>query len=219
MALPAFQNWHEESERQRVSANLQKLGVALASYQEAKGNFPPSATFDKAGRPILSWRVELLPYLGLKSLYDEFHREEAWDSPQNKTLLERMPPVFAHSDFPAEPGFTFYRGVTGKGAFFGPEVKEGVGIQLVTDGTSNTLALVEAKEAVPWTKPGTEIPLDPGPMLPLLGGHKPGMFLALFLDGQVKLIPETISNRRLRSLSTRDGGEVISTDSLSVGAR
>ena len=38
------------------------------------------------------------------------------------------------------------------------------------DGTSNTVLVVEAATAVPWTKPD-ELPYDPNGMLPSLGGH------------------------------------------------
>ena len=76
----------------------------------------------------------------------------------------------------------------------------------VTDGTSNTLGIVEAREAVPWTKPDDEIPFDGDakpdkakPLLPLLGGHFPAGFNAMFLDGSVRFIKETINPMVLRA--------------------
>jgi hypothetical protein len=215
MALPTFQDWRENKEKERLSANLRQIGNALLTYQGSKGHFPPPSTFDKDGKSLLSWRVEILPMLGLQGLYNEFRRDEPWDSPHNRALIDRMPPAFAHPDAKPGPGLTFYRGVTGKGMFFDPDAKEGVSIAMITDGTSNTLAVVEAREAVPWTRPGTEIPFDQAnPVIPLLGGQKPGGFQALFVDGAVRFIKDTINTSLLRSLSTVAGGEVVSSDSF-----
>jgi hypothetical protein len=214
MALTAFQSRREDREKERLAANLKKIGIALLGYHEKQDKFPPASTLDKDGKPLLSWRVELLPYLGLKSLYEEFHRDEPWDSPHNKSLIEKMPTAFAHPDAQAGPGLTFYRGLTGRGAFFDPQVREGIAIAMITDGTSNTLAVVEAREAVPWTKPGTEISFDQAAFRSQLGGQKPGGFQALLVDGSVRFIRDAIAAPTLRALCTRDQGEVVSTDSF-----
>ena len=100
-------------------------------------------------------------------------------------------------------------------------MKDGVKLQNVTDGTSNTLGILEAREAVPWTKPDDEIPFDGDakpdkakPILPRLGGHFPGGFDAMFLDGSVRFIKETVNPVVLRALITRNSGEVVSADSF-----
>jgi prepilin-type processing-associated H-X9-DG protein len=50
--------------------------------------------------------------------------------------------------------------------------------------------------------------------VPQLGGLSIGGFNALFADGSVRFIKDTINPIVLKALFTRDGGEVISSDSF-----
>ena len=47
---------------------------------------PRQAIYSKDGKPFLSWRVALLPYLEQIPLYNKFKLDEPWDSPHNKAL-------------------------------------------------------------------------------------------------------------------------------------
>jgi Protein of unknown function (DUF1559) len=82
-----------------------------------------------------------------------------------------------------------------------------------TDGTSNTIMVVEAKRDIPWTKP-EDIPFDPKASVPDLGGFNANLFNAAFADGSVRTISNTINRNVLKYLITRGGGEVISQDSF-----
>jgi len=134
-------------------------------------------------------------------------------------VLEKLPRVFAVPNSSTGPGTTFYRGFSGKRALFDPGVKEGVGMESITDGTSLTIAVVEAKEAVPWTKPESDLAFEeeakPERIQALrgeLGGHFPGGFNALFCSGAVRFIPSTVNLLVLRALITRDGREKVPAD-------
>ena len=74
--------------------NLKQIGLAMHNYHATHKTFPPAFTVDKDGKPLLSWRVLILPYLEQDALYKEFHLDEPWDSPHNRTLIERMPPTY-----------------------------------------------------------------------------------------------------------------------------
>jgi hypothetical protein len=187
--------------------NLKQLALAMYNYESVNGHFPADAVYDKSGKALLSWRVLVLPYIEQDALYKEFHLDEPWDSDHNKKLLEKMPPLFAGTDEAARKEHeTHYQTFVGKGAIF--DGKKGVKITDITDGTSNTIMLVEAKKAVPWTKP-EDVPFDAGKLVPKLGGLFDGIFNAAFADGSVRSLPLTIKEEKLRALITRNGGEVI----------
>ncbi len=58
------------------------------------GAFPTAAILDKNGKPLLSWRVALLPYIEQDALYRQFKLDEPWDSEHNKKLIAQMPKIY-----------------------------------------------------------------------------------------------------------------------------
>jgi hypothetical protein len=194
------------AQRTRSVNNLKMIGLAMHMYHDKHGEFPTAAICDANGKPLLSWRVALLPFLDEEKLYNEFKLNEPWDSEHNKKLLERMPkllgPVRGKTDNPYD---TFYRVFQGGGAIF--DLKTAVSLAKVTDGTSNTIMAVEAGEAVPWTKPD-ELVFDPSKPLPKLGGLFDVGFNALITDGSVRMISRKVSEKTLKALITRAGGEI-----------
>src|SRR5262249_39427382 len=97
---------------------LRTLGVALRSYNDTYGHLPPPAIVGKNGKPLLSWRVAILPYIEQHELYKQFKLDEPWDSPHNKKLIARMPDVFAAAGKTPRPGMTYYQYIVGPGAVF-----------------------------------------------------------------------------------------------------
>src|SRR5262249_8723165 len=143
--------------------NLKELSLAMYSYQQAFGHLPPAAITAKDGTPLLSWRVAILcgAALGQHDLYREFRLDEPWDSEHNKKLLGKMPACFVPPVKPAgwQPNTTFYQVFTGEQTVFPPGKK--MRTRDITDGTASTLLIVEAFEAVPWTRP-VDLPYEPG---------------------------------------------------------
>jgi Protein of unknown function (DUF1559) len=74
--------------------DLKMVALAIFKYYDRHGTLPPSYSVDKAGKPLLSWRVLILPYLEQQAVYRQFHLDEPWDSPHNIKLLPLMPKVF-----------------------------------------------------------------------------------------------------------------------------
>jgi prepilin-type processing-associated H-X9-DG protein len=207
--MAALGESREASRRYQCVNNLKQIGLALHNYHQANGCFPAAAIVDAEGRPLLSWRVAILPYFQADPRLADFHLDEPWDSPHNFALLKFMPGTYAcPSDETLKPGTTGYRAVLG-GAFTSDF--EPLQIKDFTDGTSNTLFIGESLQAVPWTKPDD---LAVGGGLPLhgLGSRHNNGFNALFVDGSVHFLKSTIDPNLLDALITRNGGEVISSD-------
>lgn len=53
--------------RDASADHLRRLAAAILNYQKTHNKFPSIAICDPQGRPLLSWRVEVLPSLGQKS--------------------------------------------------------------------------------------------------------------------------------------------------------
>jgi prepilin-type processing-associated H-X9-DG protein len=213
MLLPATQAARQAAQRAQSVNNLKQVMLAMHNYHSSNNVFPPAALSDAEGKPLLSWRVAILPYLEQQELYNEFHLDEPWDSAHNKPLIAKMPTVFKSTrNQPKGENTTFYQVLTGGGALFEPKGK-GVGLADITDGTSNTIAVVEAAEGVIWTKPD-DLVFDPEKALPKFGGLGfAGGFNVGFADGSVRFIKNSINPMVLKAIITKAGGEVVSADS------
>jgi prepilin-type processing-associated H-X9-DG protein len=208
LLLPAVQAAREAARRAQCVNNLKQIGLAFHNHLSMTDAFP-SNIVDKDGKPLLSWRVAILPFIEQQELYNEFKLDEPWDSPHNKPLMSRIPTTYhCPSNPPTDPTLTNYLGFEGAGAIL--EKGRKVGIAGCTDGTSNTLAVVESARGVPWTKP-EDLPFDPEAKPSLYGAlsKHAGGFNALFADGSVRFLKQSIRFLTLKSLITRAGGEVI----------
>ena len=185
--------------------NLEKVAKAMLTVAGNSGSYPPQALRTKDGRPGLSWRVAVLPQLGRDDLYKRFKLDEPWDSPTNKALLGEMPEAF-RSGGEGTGSETRFQVFVGGGALF--EQERAVSTAQVPDGPANTLLVVEAGQAVPWTKPD-DLLFFPKQVLPGLG--KPGQdyFLGATADGKVRRFPLTFTQEQRRALVTKAGGEPV----------
>jgi hypothetical protein len=225
LLLPCVQKVRDGEGWVQSQDSLQQIAHAMHTYHDIYKKLPPAVVTDKQGRPLYSWRVLLLPFLEEKGLYEQFHLDEPWDSPHNQKLLEEMPrcylPQLGGND---PPGLTRYQVLVGPGTAF-----ERPGLTLTPqdfpDGLASTLLVVEAGEAVPWSKPA-DLAYNPKGPLPSLGGafarpvhflcyevgRRPG-FTATFADGNARFLRGDLDEPTLRGLITRNGGEMVELSS------
>ncbi|MBN69306.1 MAG: hypothetical protein CME32_08515 [Gimesia sp.] len=212
LTIPAILQARAAAQRSRSKYNIKLIVLALHNYYERHHHFPPAIVMGPDGKTPHSWRVELLPYLDQQALYDEYRMNEPWNSKHNLKIAETVVPVFSHPSS-SKPANTGYFVVVGDDTAFNN--KQGVSFKEITDGTSNTIAVVEAKRDIPWTKP-EDISYD-GKKLPQFGGFfenppvngQPvtGVYFVGLCDGRVRMLQDNIDEELLKSLLTIADGK------------
>ncbi len=193
--------------------NLKQLGIAMQSYHDSNGFFPPAQSTDPlGGKPgmgglhKISWRVRILPYIEQSYLLSQYREDEPWDGPNNSKLLQMMPKTYKlPGDETAPPGYTYYQVFVSNPSasrrpIFSTDSKDRVTLAMITNGngTANTIMIVEGATPVPWTKP-EDIPFDDNGPAPTLGTHYGNGYNALFADGHVEYLPSTLPGKTLKA--------------------
>lgn len=200
---------NEETARTNATNNLRQIGLAMHNFNDANNALPAAAICDKKGKPLLSWRVAILPYVDQNELYKQFKLDEPWDSEHNKKLIEKMPKIYALPDAKAD-GKTHYRVFTGNGAGF--DLIQSYRLpQDFPDGTSNTCMVVESAEAVEWTKPEDfeyDPKKDPRKGLRWVAD----VTLVAIFDGSVRTISKKMSEQTWHNFIQRNDGNPLGAD-------
>jgi len=187
---------------------LDSVGSPSPSWPPETAEVVAASLEMDAPAPSESWEAALPPPVEMSPDLDE-----PWDGDHNKKLIARMPAVFRSSADPklTADGKTTYLAPIGDATMW-PGAK-GVRISEVTDGTSNTIFLVDANDdhAVVWTKP-EDLDYDAKAPMTGLGGRYHGGFLVSMADGSVRLVNTGISKTTLQAAFTRNGGEVLGSD-------
>jgi hypothetical protein len=201
MAVQAVRSAAEAARDAALVNNLSLLALAMHAYHGSRGHFPAAAICDKEGKPLLSWRVAVLPILGEKVLYDQFRQDEPWDSPHNLKLARQMP-AFYKSPRLADEQKTSFMLVTGQDTVFTkPSTKPSMDDVGKPIGQRIMLVEVGEDKAVIWTKP-EDVILNLDDPLSALGKLRPEGFWAVFFDGHVERLPSGIEPQRLKDKIT-----------------
>ena len=169
-------------------AQMRHIGLAMHNFHDTYRGFPPPVFYSADGKPLLSWRVLLLPFLGGQDLYRLFRLDQPWDSDHNRTLLRFMPAVYDIAGVEAEPYHTPVVRLTGVDT--ASPLTQQIQYSDLTDGTSNTLvaAVVGKAHAIEWTRPhdlAVTKDDDFGSQLWWLDDNA----LVLMCDGSVRRVP------------------------------
>lgn len=208
------QNIERSAQRQDLD-NMQAIASALNAYSDRYGTYPTPVVFNSLGKPLYSWRVLVLPFMGYEDLYKRFDLKQPWDSPANANLHRQMPTEFASPNSPDASinNETNYVLITGAGTLFPPS-----GPLASKNIDKPTLLLVETKNNTPWSAPGD---IDLGrsfrvgnkPMVDVGGLHR-SSFTAMTVDGEAFRIPTNVPQTVLDALVSPNGGENVQTSTF-----
>jgi hypothetical protein len=194
--------------------NLKQITIAFHEHNDTYGYCPAATAYrTKDGKPGLSWRVAILPFIDSEDdLFSQFHFDEPWDSPHNIKLLPRMPKVYLMPGGKSDAGLTHYQVLVGPRTPFSRELPQRrkpdfgaiplpeIGPRIPADfpnGTSMIL-VATARDPVPWTTPD-DLAYDPSKPLPPLGGHFRGGWYNIGLaDGSTRWVDNQTPEAKLR---------------------
>ncbi|MHB8968938.1 MAG: DUF1559 domain-containing protein [Pirellulaceae bacterium] len=222
LLLPAVQSAREAARRAQCTNNLKQIALAMHNYHDVHKAFPAAYVADANGRPMHSWRVALLPYLERADLYERYNFDEPWDSPGNLQVAEQMPETFRCPSFASAPApgnnLTNYVVIVGDPTVLPPQSmfrpNHWTRMSEVTDGTSNTILVVESSTPVPWTRPDadptfeqivSQVEAGPGAMRSV---HPGGANVAL-ADGSVRFLSSQLDPQLIRLLVQPADGQAV----------
>ncbi len=165
---------------------------------------------DPSGKPLLSWRVTLLQFMGPDevALFKQFSLRQPWNSPHNLKLMERMPSVYAP---PGGAGTkTPYMVFRSANTAF-PDFKASLKPADFKDGAGRTILLTESTVPRDWTQPiDLTFTAERNP----ISFCKPrGRCILLGMaDGNVLRIPERVSQKSFLAALTPAAGDAIGPD-------
>ena len=200
-------------------SNLTKIGDALAK----KADQLPDRRFPNAaeGKPLVSWRVAILPYLDPHNfdIQQKYHTDAEWDEKVNddaaQSYVRKLKCWDARSSTDSRGRqFTSYAMITGPGT----GSRNGRAAQLLTsNGASHSAIVIEAcGRRIVWTEPrdvdvsveciGLNQPGTTPDESPSIGSsmHWKGVN-TLMADGSVRCLPLNTDPKVLKALMTADG--------------
>jgi prepilin-type processing-associated H-X9-DG protein len=214
LLLPAVQAAREAAKHAQCSNNLREISLAMLRYEQAYGCFPPAYVADKKGKPMHSWRVLLLPYMGQQNLYNQYRFNEPWDGPNNRRISDLALGLYQCPTQPdrKEPTTNYMMVVGPHTISDGPHSRR---ISAITDGVSNTIMLVEVADSDTWWAEPRDLNFDEinfkinSSKRQGISSYHPGGVNAAFCDGSVRFLSDSINPQLVKAMFTIDGGETV----------
>ena len=224
LLTPAIPSAREAARRNTCLNHARQLTLALLNYEDVHGTFPPAYVTDKNGKPMHSWRVLILPYLGRNDLYQAYDFDEPWDGPNNSKLAAIPLEFFKCPSSKGAMTDTNYMAVIRPRTAW-PDGKGSKAADF-RDGMSKTIMLVEVHDrVVNWMEP-RDLSLDEAVAMmsatdlpETKGGHQAGDtyfyrrtgglgHIVGYADGHVEFLQFGVPADAVAERLTIDGGEV-----------
>jgi hypothetical protein len=207
LILPTRRCAREAARRMQCANHLKQIGLALQNYHDTYGALPPAYTVDASGKPLHSWRTLILPFNEGKPLYDKIDLSKPWNDPANRAAFDSMPPSYRCPSNHVANGKTAYLAIVVPGGCFKPT--ESRTIASITDGTANTLAVIEApdEQAVHWMEPRDADEAVISSLFAAKTLPHPNILMGAFIDGHVQALTRNTPSTVLQSLISAAGDD------------
>ena len=149
--LPRIMRWKRPVGERTCSNNLRRIALGMLLYQHEHGTLPPAYTVDAEGKPLQSWRVLLLPYVGEEKLFAQIRLDEPWDSEHNRQFHDAPSPSI-NAPAPDEAARRRTRWSSASDTAFRPA--EG---RSLDEFGMNLVLVVERCTPVCWMDPASEL--------------------------------------------------------------
>ena len=167
--------------------DFKQMALATHNYESAHMEFP----FQKDAENAFSWRVKILPYMELNSISEEMDMSKTAKEAPNAQFAKKMPELYGP-------------GGSNSGVSWIKSTVEGFGS--ITDGSSNTIMLIENPKGGPWME---DKPLTLDEAVKLVTGLADGETLIVaFYDGSVSRISNKVPEKDLRAFFDPADGNV-----------
>lgn len=169
---------------------FRQLGLAAHNYEAVHMKFPFLVA--NGHNENISWRVKVLPYVDQGDIYDQCDLSKGPKEEPNSAFADKMPRLFG-----SDGKTTHVSWVQSKVLTFGS----------ITDGSSNTIMLIENHNAGPWME-NNPISLDDA--MNLVANLEEGKdLIAVMYDGSCLVLDKDMDKENLRNmLDPRDGKRV-----------
>jgi prepilin-type N-terminal cleavage/methylation domain-containing protein/prepilin-type processing-associated H-X9-DG protein len=233
LLLPAVQMAREAARRGSCLNNLRQMGVGLHNYHNNFNAFPPGGveprTPAKPNGRQLAWSYFLLPYVEQLPLFQRIDSTKAFDAPENAAAASIVLPLYICPSVPPRETSSTARAICHYGGIYGERITgpnnppkgvmlydQPVRIPEIRDGTSHTIIISEDSNFADgqWIN-GRNIfdqafAINQAPAFENdIRSEHPGGANALFCDGSVHFLTETMELSTLAAVCTRNRGDTV----------
>jgi len=193
--FPAIQAAQTAASRTVRMNNLKNTSLAVQNFHDTYRQFPLAIRRDEVGRPLSSWRYQILPFVAAYMVDVDYSKP--WCDPDSQYFLMRPVCDYCFSEARGElPYNTNVSAIVGPGTVFG-DVRANTWAEV----DSKTILVIEVTDFDRhWMEPG-DLHIDHLPDSIMNGIDGQGLCVA-FLDGSGAYVSKTTPLDELRKYMT-----------------
>lgn len=199
--LPVVHRASRAARQKQHTNNLKQVGLALLNFHDTYERLPPAVRTDEAGRPLASWRFQIMPFVEATMIAADF--DGRWYDLTNRWWCSLPNYVYCWSPDEALPTclHTNLVAVSGPGTAFDDDRNT-----RLDEIDFDTILVIEiANSDTHWMEPG-DLRIDEVPPSITQGFEGNGVHV-LFADGSVWFLGADVPFHDLKKFFTIEGAK------------